>query len=144
MLGRRSPQRGMFEADHVYSISLDGTASMAFWPPSKGIYFGTRTSVACILTRALRTGCPDNGRNSVPPSLLATALLLQAHDRVSDDEAKARADFDMRWKVALGIGMDQRPSPKAPCSCSEPSSSCMTGCGQYFNAAWNTPRRQDT
>ena len=42
--------------------------------------------------------CPDNGRDSVPPSLLATALLLQSHDKVSDAEAKARADFDIRWK----------------------------------------------
>ena len=40
--------------------------------------------------------CPDNGRDSVPPSLLATALLLQSHDKVSDAEAKARADFDIR------------------------------------------------
>ena len=40
----------------------------------------------------------DNGRDSVPPSLLATALLLQSHDKVSDAEAKARADFDIRWK----------------------------------------------
>ena len=31
---------------------------------------------------------------SVPPSLLATALLLQTYDKVSDAEAKARADFD--------------------------------------------------
>ena len=42
--------------------------------------------------------CPDNGRDSVPPSLLATALLLQTYDQVSDAEAKARADFDIRWK----------------------------------------------
>ena len=28
--------------------------------------------------------CPDNGRDSVPPSLVATALLLQAYDKVSD------------------------------------------------------------
>ena len=42
--------------------------------------------------------CVDNGRDSVPPSLLATALLLQSHDKVSDAEAKARADFDLRWK----------------------------------------------
>ena len=46
--------------------------------------------------------CADNGRDSAPPSLLATALLLQAHDKVSDAEAKARADFDIRWKVVLG------------------------------------------
>jgi len=27
--------------------------------------------------------CRDNGRNSVPPSLVATALLLQAYDKVN-------------------------------------------------------------
>jgi Transposase domain (DUF772) len=53
--------------------------------------------------------CSDNGRPSVPPSLLAMALLLQVHDGVSDEEAKARADFDLRWKVALGIGLEERP-----------------------------------
>ena len=34
----------------------------------------------------------------MPPNLLATALLLQSHGKVSDAEAKARADFDIRWK----------------------------------------------
>ena len=57
--------------------------------------------------------CPDNGRDRVPPSLLATALLLQSHDKVSDAEAKARADFDLRWKVALGIEAEDRPFAKS-------------------------------
>ena len=57
--------------------------------------------------------CSDNGRPSVPPSLLATALLLQAHDGASDEEAKARADFDLRWKVALGVGLEERPFAKS-------------------------------
>ena len=57
--------------------------------------------------------CADNGRDSVPPSLLATALLLQTHDKVSDAEAKARADFDIRWKVALGIEIEDRPFAKS-------------------------------
>ena len=57
--------------------------------------------------------CADNGRDSVPPSLLATALLLQTHDKVSDAEAKARADFDIRWKVALGIEIEGRPFAKS-------------------------------
>ena len=56
---------------------------------------------------------PDNGRDSVPPSLLATALLLQTYDKVSDAEAKARADFDIRWKVALGIEIEDRPFAKS-------------------------------
>ena len=55
----------------------------------------------------------DNGKDSVPPSLLATALLLQSHDKVSDAEAKARADFDIRWKVALGIEVEDRPFAKS-------------------------------
>ena len=50
---------------------------------------------------------------SVPPSLLATALLLQTYDKVSDAEAKARADFDIRWKVALGIEIEDRPFAKS-------------------------------
>ena len=47
----------------------------------------------------------------MPPSLLATALLLQTYDKVSDAEAKARADFDIRWKVTLGI--EDRPFAKS-------------------------------
>lgn len=49
----------------------------------------------------------------MPPSLLANALLLQTHDRVSDEEAKARADYDMRWKVALGIEVNEQPFAKS-------------------------------
>ena len=55
----------------------------------------------------------DNGRPSVPPSLLATALVLQTYDGVSDDEAKQRADYDLRWKVALGVELDARPFAKS-------------------------------
>lgn len=57
--------------------------------------------------------CSSNGRPSVPPSLLVTALLLQAHDGVSDEEAKARVDFDLRWKAALGVGLQERPFAKS-------------------------------
>ena len=47
------------------------------------------------------------------PSLLATALVLQAYDGVSDDEAKQRADYDLRWRVALGIEVAVRPFAKS-------------------------------
>ncbi|MDO8716524.1 MAG: IS1182 family transposase, partial [Dehalococcoidales bacterium] len=57
--------------------------------------------------------CPNNGRDSVPPSMLATTLLLQTHDKVSDEEAKERADFDVWWKVALGIAVDDKPFAKS-------------------------------
>jgi len=57
--------------------------------------------------------CPDNGRNSVAPSLLAVALLLQAHDKVSDEEAVERSRFDIRWMVALGTEVCGRPFVKS-------------------------------
>ena len=57
--------------------------------------------------------CPDNGRDRVPPRLLVTALLLQTYDKVSDAAAKARADCDIRWKVALGIEIEDRPFAKS-------------------------------
>ena len=37
----------------------------------------------------------------------------QSHDKVSDAEAKARADFDIRWKVALRIEVEDRPFAKS-------------------------------
>ncbi len=48
----------------------------------------------------------------MPPSLLATALVLQRYDGVSDDEATRRAAFDLQWKVALRIELEVRPFAK--------------------------------
>ena len=87
------------------SITWDGTPSMAFLALHRGEVFQEEEFADLY--------CSDNGRPSVPPSLLATALLLQAYDGVSDEEAKARADFDLRWKVALGVGLEERPFAKS-------------------------------
>lgn len=53
--------------------------------------------------------CEDNGRPCTAPSLMAKALLLQMHDRCSDEEAAKRAQFDIRWKVALCVELEQKP-----------------------------------
>jgi len=105
MLGKRSDQRGLFEADHLY---LDFVGRDSFY----GFLAGQRGQVFCDDEFAALYVL-DNGRPSVPPSLLATALLLQTHDRVSDEEAAARAAFDLRWKVALGIDLDAQPFAKS-------------------------------
>lgn len=47
------------------------------------------------------------GRPSIPPSLMAGVLLLMLHDSVTDREAEEKAKFDLRWKVALDLPMDQ-------------------------------------
>ena len=105
MLGERSEQRGLWEADRLY---LDHVG--------RDTFYGLLASLRGRLFRDADFAefyCADNGRDSVPPSLLATALLLQSHDKVSDAEAKARADFDLRWKVALGIEVEDRPFAKS-------------------------------
>ena len=105
MLGERSDQRGLWEADRLY---LDHVG--------RDTFYGLLASLRGRLFRDADFAefyCADNGRDSVPPSLLATALLLQSHDKVSDAEAKARADFDIRWKVALGIEVEGRPFAKS-------------------------------
>src|SRR4030066_2131336 len=105
MLGKRSHQRGMFEADSQYLDFVGRDSFYGFLAKQRGQLFRDEDFAQCY--------CPDNGRPSVAPSLLANALLLQTHDRVSDEEAKARADFDLRWKVALGIEIDTRPFAKS-------------------------------
>ena len=103
MLGERSDQRGLWEADQLY---LDHVG--------RDTFYGLLASLRGRLFRDADFAefyCLDNGRDSVPSSLLATALLLQIHDKVSD--AEARADFDLRWKVALGIEVEDRPFAKS-------------------------------
>lgn len=105
MLGKRSPQRGLYEADRLYLDFVGEQTFYGFLARERDKLFEDEDFAGLY--------CRDNGRDSVPPSLLATALLLQAHDRVSDGEAKRRADLDLSWKVALGIEIDQRPFAKS-------------------------------
>jgi len=105
MLGERSDQRGLFEADHLYLDYVGRQTFYGFLASMRGKLFRDEEFADLY--------CTNNGRDSVPPSLLATALLLQTHDKVSDEEAKQRADFDIRWKVALGIAVDEHPFAKS-------------------------------
>ena len=111
MLGERSEQRGLWEADRLYIDHV-----------GRGSFYGLLASMRGQLfedEEFAELYCADNGRDSVPSSLLSTALLLQTHDRVSDAEAKQRADFDIRWKVALVSKWKTGRSPRVRFSCSE-------------------------
>ena len=113
MLGERSDQRGLWEADRLY---LDHVG--------RDTFYGMLASLRGRLFRDAEFAefyCPDNGRDSVPPSLLATALLLQSHDKVSDAEPRPEPTSTFggkwRWESRLKTG----PSPRAHCRCSAPS-----------------------
>ena len=44
------------------------------------------------------------GRRSVPPSVVATVMVLQRLEGLSDREAVERYSFDVRWRYAAGVG----------------------------------------
>src|SRR5712692_3545071 len=97
MLGRRQPQRSLFDA----------TAWPHQVPPDS--FYGRMAAVHDVLFAdddLAAMYCRENGRPSLPPSLMCGVLLLQFYDNASDEEAVARLRFDLRWKVALGVPLD--------------------------------------
>ena len=97
MLGRRNPQRSFFDAQSVPNRV----------PPDS--FYGRMGAVSDVLFSdedLAMMYSPDNGRPSLPPSLLSGVLLLQFYDGVSDGEAVQRLLFDLRWKVALNLPLD--------------------------------------
>ena len=97
MLGRRNPQRSFFDAQSVPNQV----------PPDS--FYGRMGTVSDVLFSdedLAMMYSPDNGRPSLPPSLLSGVLLLQFYDGVSDGEAVQRLLFDLRWKVALNLPLD--------------------------------------
>jgi hypothetical protein len=99
MLGRRSLQRSLFDV-----IGLPHNVD----PNS---FYGRMGAVSQVLFKDEDLAgmyTLDNGRPSLPPSLLCGVVLLQFYDDVSDEEAVERVKFDLRWKVALGVALDYR------------------------------------
>lgn len=105
MVGHVDPQRNLYTCDNQYLKFVGEDTFYGFLAQYRPELFRDDDFVS-LYTQ-------NNGRTSVPPSILAKALLLQSHDRVSDEEAADRARFDIRWKVALGIGIDDAPFVKS-------------------------------
>lgn len=105
MLGERGAQRGLFEADTMYVDFVGRESFYAFLASQRGQLFRDQDFAGLYSAKI--------GRPSVAPSLLATALVLQCHDRVSDEEARQRSCYDLRWKVALGIPLESVPFAKS-------------------------------
>jgi hypothetical protein len=94
MIGRRQPQRSLFEAQA--------------WPhrvPADSIY----ARLGGVMDQLFSDNdladpcCADNGRPSLPPALASGAsvsgiLLLRFYDDVCDAKAGARLAFHLRWK----------------------------------------------
>lgn len=105
MLGRHSPQGELFRPDNIHMDHVGRDTFYGQLAQDRHRLF--RDQDFADLYRE------DWGRPSVPPSQLCVALLLQAKDGVSDEEAIQRSAFDLRWKVALGIGIDEKLCAKS-------------------------------
>lgn len=105
MLGKRSAQENLFSADQQF-LSFVGEESFYGYLVRHRHEMFRDEDFAFLY-------CLDNGRTSVPPSLIAMALLLQCYTGVSDQETIDRVKFDLRWKVALGLRLDEEPLVKS-------------------------------
>jgi hypothetical protein len=106
MLGKRNPQRGLFGT--VHQLGPEVIKQMGFY----GVMAreGHRLFKDEDFAEAY---CPDNGRRSCPPSLLAVARLLQHYAGISDAEVVERCRFDLRWKFALDLDLAALVAPFA-------------------------------
>ena len=99
MLGKQNPQTSFLDLESwfVKPIVDSGSiyAMMAQW--------GTQL----ICEDDFGQLYSSTGRPSISPGLLAKVLLLMYHDNVSDREAEQRAQYDLRWKLALRLPMDE-------------------------------------
>jgi len=97
MLGRRNPQLSFFDAQSLpHCVPADS-------------FYGRMAAISGVLfpdEDLAMMYSPDNGRPSLPPSLMNGVLLLQFYDNVSDEETVQRLKFDLRWKVALNLSLD--------------------------------------
>ena len=105
MMGERSAQDKLFAADHIYLDYVGRDTLYGYLAQHRGQLF--RDEDFAILY------CRNNGRPSVPPSLAVSMLFLRACEGVSFVEAIERTKYDLRWKVALGLEMEEVPIQKS-------------------------------
>jgi hypothetical protein len=105
MMGERSAQDKLFATDHIYLDYVGRDTLYGYLAQQRGQLF--RDEDFAILY------CRNNGRPSVPPSLAVSILFLRAYDGVSFVEAIERTKYDLRWKVALGLEMEEVPIQKS-------------------------------
>lgn len=94
MLGKQSAQRQLFTADNL-DLSFVGEQSV--------YAFFARHARTLFVDEDFAPLYRQGGRPSVPPSLLAVAVLLQRIHNLSDQALIDATKFDLRFKVALGL-----------------------------------------
>jgi hypothetical protein len=105
MLGQRDAQATIFDGDQLYLEHVGERTLYGYLARHRHELFRDEDFAELYDAKL--------GRPSVPPSLLCVALLLQTYEKCSDAEARDRAAYDQRWKVALGVADREKPFTKS-------------------------------
>ena len=100
MIGRRNPQLSLYQVP-LWAEGLVGPDSFY----SRMSTFWCRVSSDDDLVEMYDE---HQGKPSLPPSQMCAVVILQFFDDVSDREAADRVRFDLRWKLALDLPIDDR------------------------------------
>ena len=95
MFRARDPQRALFSARNQYRDLLKPGSIYALLADFGDQLFDDHKFAYLY--------CDDNGRPCVPPGQMFSLLLLQLHDKCSDEESVERARCDIRWAAALDV-----------------------------------------
>ena len=95
MLDARSRQPSFFDTDQICQPLFP---SESFWHQFRDLIYPliNDEDYACMY-------CPDRGRPATSPALLTMVTILQRRENLSDREAEERVRYDLRWKYALGL-----------------------------------------
>lgn len=101
VLKRRSPQ-GTF-------LDVEAAAGLRGKPivPRDSIYHELSEADDIFDDALFAPAYAQVGRPAISPGMLTKVLLLQQMEGISDREAEARARYDLRWKQALRVPIDE-------------------------------------
>jgi hypothetical protein len=95
--GVSDPQRELLDVESLAGHLLPAGSVFAFLAEHRGRLFP-----AVMFEDLFPSG---RGRPSLPPELVASALVLQTLHGLSDREAVEAVTFDLRWKAAVGLAV---------------------------------------
>jgi len=101
MLKRKPSQLGFLDLEAVEGLSRRPIV------PEDSIYHALSAADAIFGDQLFAPAYAQTGRPAISPGMLIKVLLLQQMEGISDREAEARAQFDLRWKKALHLPMDE-------------------------------------
>lgn len=95
---------------------MDGFLGRPMVPEGSIYYLIAHAEAAQFEDAAFAGMYAERGRPSYPPSLMLQVMLLAFHDKTPDQEAEERCRYDLRWKYALGLGVqDEGPDATTIC-----------------------------